>query len=154
REVNPTWKLGLRLLWGPRPYFDYPFNERFSSEALPKAGKPWGYYSLDEWTDVPARAAVANGSAPKAARYPIENHPFGPVLERYFVSSGGALIDAAISFAEVTDAGISNIVTDTGARYSADIFIDASGFAGELIHKRLGEPYVSMREALFCDRAV
>src|SRR3982751_4096472 len=25
RRVHPTWKLGIRFLWGPRPFFDYTF---------------------------------------------------------------------------------------------------------------------------------
>src|SRR5262245_43172557 len=25
RRARPTWKLGIRFLWGPRPFFDYTF---------------------------------------------------------------------------------------------------------------------------------
>src|SRR4051812_33008172 len=28
RRVQPSWKLGIRFLWGPRPYFDYTFDRQ------------------------------------------------------------------------------------------------------------------------------
>src|SRR4051812_26254045 len=42
--ARPTWKLGLKFFWGPRPYFNYPFGpglEVRSDHTLPKAN---GYY--------------------------------------------------------------------------------------------------------------
>src|SRR5688500_5074959 len=38
--AQPTWKLGLRFLWGPRPYFNYTFNQAQLTgrvNVLPKA---------------------------------------------------------------------------------------------------------------------
>ena len=34
--AQPTWKLGLKFIWGPRPYFNYTFN------PLQLDGKPAG----------------------------------------------------------------------------------------------------------------
>src|SRR6266849_2143556 len=28
RIAQPTWKLGIRFLWGPRPYFDYGLSRQ------------------------------------------------------------------------------------------------------------------------------
>ena len=51
--AQPSWKLGLKFLWGPRPYFNYTFGpglEVRSDRSLPKAN---GYYCEHdiEYTD-------------------------------------------------------------------------------------------------------
>ena len=30
-QAKPQWKLGLRMLWGNRPYFDYTFNNQLET---------------------------------------------------------------------------------------------------------------------------
>ena len=30
RRVKVTWKVGIKFLWGPRPYFNYTFTPQFS----------------------------------------------------------------------------------------------------------------------------
>lgn len=155
REVNPTWKLGIRFLWGPRPYFDYPFNERHDNEILPGDRKGWGYYSLDDHLSGPPLARKLKGvRLPASIGYHFENQPVVAFLERYFVDLGGKLMDATMTAAVLGERGIASIVLDTGETKSGDWFVDASGFRGELIHRQLEEPYVSMSDSLFCDRAV
>src|SRR3954471_10824656 len=36
--AQPTWKMGLKFLWGPRPYFHYPFGPGMDAKYadLPK----------------------------------------------------------------------------------------------------------------------
>lgn len=154
-QVNPTWKLGVRFLWGPRPYFDYPFAVRFDNQILPSATEPWGYYGLDDWRGVPAVcSAETEASLPTGIGYHIQNHPFVEYLERHFVSLGGELVDAKVAGAAMGERGIESIRLESGETRAADYFIDATGFAGVLIHRNLGEPYVSMRSHLFCDKAI
>src|SRR5215213_11177139 len=45
--ARPTWKLGLKFIWGPRPHFFYTFGPGLENkfETLPK---PLGYYG---WQD-------------------------------------------------------------------------------------------------------
>ncbi len=154
-SVNPTWKLGIRFLWGLRSYFDYPFNEQFDNQILPSAAEPWGYYCLDQWKHLPA-TAIATDSAllPAAAGYHIENHPFVTYLERHFVALGGELMDARIVAVEKGANGVSSLRLENATTLLADYFIDASGFRAELIHGALQEPYVNLRGHLFCDKAV
>src|SRR3954466_8275753 len=47
RQVKPTFKLGIRFLWGPRPSFNYTFSSQFNLQykALPK---PTGFYCDDD----------------------------------------------------------------------------------------------------------
>ncbi|MFG3507492.1 tryptophan 7-halogenase [Streptomyces sp. NPDC047821] len=154
-KVNPVWKLGVRLKWGPRPYFDYPFNEQFDNQILPSRNKPWGYYHLDDYGKGASLPASATGEPPvKSFGYHIENQSFVDYLEQHFAGLGGRLVDAKVSAVEVGEAGVESLVLESGERHTADFFVDASGFRAELIHKGLGEPFVSMRDHLFCDRAV
>jgi hypothetical protein len=41
RHAKPIWKLGIRLIWGPRPHFDYAFAQRLDSK-YPPLTKPAG----------------------------------------------------------------------------------------------------------------
>lgn len=153
-KVNPIWKLGVRFSWGRRPYFDYPFNEQFDNQILPTQHKPWGYYHLDEYEGGSLPAAVTGKAPAKSFGYHIENQPFVEYLEQHFTGLGGKLLDAKVAAVETGEAGVECLVLDSGERYTADFFVDASGFRAELIHKGLGEPFVSMRDHLFCDKAV
>ena len=49
---------------------------------------------------------------------------------------------------------IASVSTREGETYTADVFVDCSGFAGVLIEKALHTPYVSFAENLFNDAAV
>ncbi|WP_030024352.1 tryptophan 7-halogenase [Streptomyces monomycini] len=153
-KVNPIWKLGVRLKWGPRPYFDYPFNEQFDNQILPSKDKPWGYYHLDEYESASLPAGATRTPPAKRFGYHIENQPFVAYLEQHFARLGGKLVDAKVASVEVGEIGVESLVLESGDRHTADFFVDASGFRAELINKGLGEPFVSMRDHLFCDRAV
>lgn len=165
--VDPTWKLGVRFLWGPRPYFDYPFAEKFDNQILPRPGEPWGYYCLDDWPgissvcrdalrddDPPHANPAVSAGLPAATGYHIENHPFVEYLERHLEQQGGILVDAKVVAAVRGEQGIASLRLDSGQDVEAELFVDASGFSGLLIHQQLGEPWVSLRDHLFCDRAI
>src|SRR3954463_3960432 len=38
RIAQPTWKLGIKFMWGPRPHFFYPFGPQldFTPHGLPR----------------------------------------------------------------------------------------------------------------------
>jgi len=56
---------------------------------------------------------------------------------------------------EMTDNGdIAAAHTRSGERLDADLFIDCTGFAGILIEKKLGVPWIDCSQWLLCDRAV
>src|SRR5947209_12026044 len=48
QRARPSWKLGIRFLWGPRPFFDYPFCPQLDCrwKGLAKSN---GYYCDDEF---------------------------------------------------------------------------------------------------------
>src|SRR5262245_36471156 len=46
-EANPTWKMGIRFLWGPRKEFVYTFSYEYEKRH-PQCVRSNGYYYSDE----------------------------------------------------------------------------------------------------------
>jgi len=165
-EVRPTPKLGVRFVWGPRPEFHYSFTPQVTPR-LPELPKASGYYLWDEPSnsDV-ASALMAQGKAyarqpngsPDVQRhvaYHVENAALVEYLEREARAAGVGILDATVT--DVTMRGadeVSALVLDHGQTLAADLFVDASGFRSELLGGKLGEPFVSYADTLFCDRAI
>ncbi len=105
-----------------------------------------------------------HGLSPK----PRENFPFDVGYGYHFDSSllGKFLCNKAVArgvvhrenkVAEVqlTESGdIASLQLDSGESISADFFVDATGFSGLLIQKKLQVPFVSFANNLFNDSAV
>src|SRR5687768_17907765 len=47
-EAEPTWKMGIRFLWGPREKFFYTFSYEFE-RRLPELSRNNGFYYKDEF---------------------------------------------------------------------------------------------------------
>ena len=47
RAVRPTFKLGIKFLWGPRPYFNYTFSPQFDMRYQALA-RSTGFYCDDD----------------------------------------------------------------------------------------------------------
>lgn len=163
--AQPTWKLGLRLLWGKRPHFDFSFAQNMDAQwsDLPM---PNGYY-LDEDFDSGNQSGALMSQGKAFARrtdgspdvqpwyaFHIENRKLIQLFERLAADLGVVTVDAKVVDAERSESGIAALIADDGRRFSGDLFIDASGFRSELLGKVLDEPYVSFEGSLFCDRAV
>lgn len=163
--AEPTWKLGIRFLWGPRGRFDYTFAPQLDAQwgDLPK---PHGFYCDDGFSCNHITSALmrenkvftrqANGCPdiqPWHA-FHIENEKFVSVLERISREAGVAFIDGKVTGAERGPRGIAAVALEDGRKLVADFFVDASGFRSELLGKTLEEPFQSFGKTLFCDRAV
>ncbi len=167
--VKPTWKLGVRFLWGKRPYFDYTFTNPLSAQPSIKTTQPLGYFS--EFEDVAEDWCLASAlmtqnkvfvknkdglldTSINQHAYHFENSAFVQYLEiqcdRYDID----LIDDEMLFAKQNELGIDSLHCVSGRTLSADMYIDASGFRGKLIQQVLDQPYKTMGDSLFCDRAV
>lgn len=163
--AQPSWKLGLKFIWGPRPYFNYTFGpglEVRSDTTLPKAN---GYYCEHdiEYADPYSalmthdRVFLQNQGTPvmhDTIAYHFENEKFVRFLEGYAVALGVQVVEGTVSEVKPGEQGISALQLASGQSESADLFIDASGFRSELLGKALGEPFVSFKSSLFCERAV
>ena len=163
--ARPTFKLGLRFIWGTRPYFNYTFAP--GPEArLDGLAKPIGYYCDEdmEYAD-PFSAMMTHDRvfdrAPNGVpvlhegiAYHFENEKFVRFLEEYALSLGVRILDDTVVRVTQDESGVSGLVMQSGQTQTADLYVDSSGFASVLLAKALGEPFVSFKASLFCDRAV
>ena len=165
-KAQPTWKMGIHFLWGPRKCFEYGFELQFDVHwsDLPVAN---GFYCQDEYDALTLNGALmAQGKAfarqaatgapdiPEWAAFHIDNPRFVAYLEVGARQLGVEIIDGKLSGTERGEGGITALVLEDGRRLGADFFVDASGFRSELLGKALGEPFVSFARTLFCDRAI
>lgn len=163
-ETEPTWKLGIRFIWGPRKYFYYNFAFEYRRQ-LPELQRSMGYYydGATPWMDRASAYMAHDRAFPrrndgmpvfhKNHAFHIENHKLVGWLEGRCREDGVKFVDATVSV-DGTRERINALVLNDGSRLAGDLFIDASGFRSELLGRQLREPYMSYADTLFCDRAV
>jgi tryptophan halogenase len=165
-HAEPTWKMGIHFLWGPRESFEYAFNPQLDSQWSDLA-RPNGFYCDEDFSNVNLNAALmsqgkAFGRDPRTGgpdiqdwhAFHIENPKLVQFLEKLGLDIGIEIIDGKMAEAIRAPQGIGAIVLEDGRRLEADFFIDASGFRSELLGKALGEPFISFSPSLFSDRAL
>ena len=165
-EAEPTWKLGVRFLWGPRDQFHYTFSNQLDWQR-PDLPLPNGFYCDDEFRNCDLLAALmaqdkifprqADGGGPDIQPwhgFHIENRKLVAVLEAITREQGVEIADATVRGVERGPQGVAALIFEDGRRMDGDFFVDASGFRSELLGRALEEPYVSYDRSLFCDRAV
>ena len=166
-QAEPTWKLGIRFDWGPRPYFDYTFAHQLDGQWSSLA-RPNGFYADEEFRGAClATALMEAGKAfprnPRAGGGPDMSVPFGfhienvklvETLEKIAAELGVTFVEGKVSGTERGSEGLATLRLEDGQRLEADFFVDCSGFRSELLGGALAEPFVSYDRALFCDRAV
>ena len=167
RAVRPTFKLGIKFLWGPRPFFNYTFAPQFDMryQAL---RRETGYYcdADDAVQDCSINSALM--SRDKAfirlpdgspgirndVAYHIENADLVRFLEETAAKAGVEVMDDTVAHVEQGENGVTGLLCDANGRQQADLYADCSGFYSVLLGKTLNEPFVSFKSSLFCDRAV
>jgi len=166
-KAQPTWKLGLRMLWGSRPEFFYTFSREYAAQhsGMPE---PAGAFCLDEDDigsvgEISAMMAAGKCFARGASGGPamhdkfalhIENANFVAWLEQECLAAGVEITDGTMERVESTGETVQALHLKSGERVEADFFIDASGFRSEMAGRHLGVPWLDFSDALFCDRAV
>ena len=163
-QAEPTWKLGIRFLWGSRREFYYTFAYEFQ-QRLPELGRNNGFFFDGDapWAGPVSAFIAQNRAFPRrpdgqplfhnSHAYHIENRNLAAWLESVCRTLGIGIVDATVT-AERGPEGIAALVTPAGERITADLFVDASGFRSELLGRSLAEPFISYADTLFCDRAV
>ena len=164
--AEPTWKLGIKFKWGPRDHFDYTFGQQLDTHWAGMQ-RPIGFYCDDKFQDMELASALmsADKAFPRSGpqnlpdiqpwhAFHIENKKFVGVLEQVTKASGIDIIDARIDHVTTGEHGVEELRADDGRTFTADLFIDSSGFRRELICKALGTKFQSYKSQLFCDRAV
>ena len=169
RAVNPIWKLGIKYVWGPRGSFNYAFGRQLA-DRLPLP-RPVAYYAgadpVDDTVDLlnvaaalmtqgnafardPAGLPIINGDH----AYHLENRTFVAYLEAQAERAGVTILDDTVVGVDQDERGIRQLRLASGRIESGVVYADCSGFPSELLGKALGEPFVSYKSTLFCDRAV
>jgi tryptophan halogenase len=165
KMAEPTWKLGLKFKWGPRPHFYYPFGPQldFTPHVLPRN---IAFYCDGDMEDAtPEMSMMAQdkvflrGPDGKPAlhaniAYHFENEKFVAYLEAFATHSGVVIVEDTVRNVRQDDHGVAGLDLASGRTESADLYVDCSGFKSLLLGDALKEPYVSYRPSLFCDRAV
>jgi tryptophan halogenase len=162
--AQPTWKLGLRFIWGPRPYFNYTFatGPEARIDTLPK---PIGVYcDADlEYADSFSALMTLDKAFPRTNGLPdfrvphsyhFENEKYVRFLEGYAAALGIEILEDTVEHVKQDDRGVAGLALRSGREVSGDLYVDSSGFISLLLGKTLGEPFVSFKDSLFCDRAV
>ena len=168
REVQASWKLGVRFDWGDPSdsHFNYPFDCCMSTKPQRLRKMP-PYYCLSDWSDASRGWALMDRnlspcfqtddggmSLSDAFGYHIENRDFIAFLLKKAQQSGiesisGDMVDATQS----AEGNVTELVLKSGERVTADLFIDCSGFRSQVLAGKLNEPFIGYGDSLFCDRA-
>lgn len=163
-EAKPTWKMGIRFLWGPRKDFVYTFSFEYEKRH-PQCLRNNGFYYSDEtpWFGHASAFMLHNKVFPRRPdglpqihnnhAFHLENVTYVGWLENRCRETGVIITDATVQ-AEVGGEGIAALVTDSGERITGDLYLDASGFRSELLGGALKAPFRSYADTLFSDRAV
>jgi tryptophan halogenase len=166
KMAQPTWKLGLKFIWGQRPYFNYTFTADQLTGRVPGLPLVRAAYCDDDMTFENTLSALMTFDrvfernqrgepiiTPDLA-YHIENDKYVAFLEAYARSQGIEIIDDTITEVGSDESGITFLRLSSGKIETADLYVDASGFKSLLLGQTLHEPFVSFASTLFCDRAV
>ena len=163
--ARPTWKLGLRFIWGPSGQFNYTFGHGPASLAN-GLGRPIGYFCDADLTHqdlhsvfmahdkVYERSPRGGPVIHPHIAYHFENHHFVRFLHDASRAAGVQVQDEKVVDVALDERGVRSLKLESGQEAVADLFVDASGFASALLGKALAEPFVSYSSTLFNDRAV
>lgn len=103
----------------------------------------------------PKRATDGDYQGPMNYAYHFDAARFATVLVEHGQSLGVKRHLATVERAELDATGaIESVLTSELGRLNADLYIDCTGMRASLIGSALASPFRSLREYLFCDRAV
>lgn len=169
-EVQPSWKLGIRFVWGPSEigHFNYPFGFEFSERSGPLRKRAAFYYQQQFGHVGPVSALMDQNLSPCVADengeyqllnqrfgYHIHNQRFLAYLDRVCRGYGVEFIaDNIIGVTRGESGDVESLILEDGNRLKADLFVDCSGFESQLLGKALGERFVDYGNTLFCDTAI
>lgn len=170
KPSNAAFKYGVELVgWNEKPYFvdnDHFLNhiifDNFFAHDYFLDKDPEEYF---RW--LPAYQLARANKSPKLGKFDFNTGPglvtFGAVhfsapeiisTLQDICKNKVTLIKTAISNIKKDENGIKALVSDDGTEYTADLYIDCTGFSCELMEKNLGIEFLSYENTLPCNRAV
>ncbi len=166
RATRPGFKLGTRFRWGPRDHFHFPFGTFMDARVADLPRAIGFYFDRDMDHAAPTAALMTAGrvcgrkpdGSPaldwSALAYHVENGRFAAYLEAVAGRVGVEVRDETVRHVGRDDHGVTGLDLASGTTETADLYVDCSGFASELLGKAMGEPFVDYASTLACDRAV
>ncbi|GLV88212.1 hypothetical protein Slala03_79010 [Streptomyces lavendulae subsp. lavendulae] len=166
REVDPTWKLGIKFDWGPDPDgfmapFDWDSNAIGMLGALAETGGIDGF-SLQSLLMRADRTPVFRVGDRHVSlmkhlpfAYHLDNGRFVAFLTRLARERGVRHVDARLRDAVLDSSGnVAALRADDGSELSFDFYVDCTGFRSMLLGTTMGTPFRSYADSLFTDSAV
>ena len=164
RKVIPTWKLGIKFIWGPleKGYFNYPFDRGPILEALMYEGHIRNFslsaalMSSDRSPLLAAAGTHVSLLFDQPFGYHLDNRRFVRYLTEKAAERGIEVLDLEIVDGVLAPDGesVDHLVTSDGRKLSYDFYVDCTGFRSLLIEKVLGSQFISYEESLYTDSAV
>jgi len=166
REVQPTFKLGIRFLWGAAETgdFHYPFGPVRFLEPVVYGGeiKAVSLQSLLMAADALPIYREDGGWSCRLgteAAYHLDNERFVAYLKQRAAEAGVERIEATVAEVERSDTPgnteeVRALQTTDGRRLAFDLFVDCTGFRSLLLERTLGSPWLGFDSSLWTDRAV
>ncbi|HEY9107924.1 MAG TPA: tryptophan halogenase family protein [Roseateles sp.] len=177
RETSATLKQGIRFVdWAETPkagrqqHFFHPFEAPFYAEDVnlvpywllqdaatrpPFAQAMTLQQRVAEAQRAPKRAGEAPYAAPLNYAYHFDAARLARLLADRARQLGVRHVQGTVTHVTLDARGaIAHLDTAEVGRFEADLYIDCSGFRAELIGRALGSPFKSVRDQLFCDRAL
>jgi tryptophan 7-halogenase len=171
KAVDGTFKQSIRYVnWldDKRKFYHHPFS-RFGSGPADDAGQRWlmSNRSVPFMNTISAQPVLCEmGLAPKMLEkvdlgipvgyaFHMDALKFADYLHAFSTARGVTdYLDNVIGVDMHENGNIAAVQTESGKRLEADLFIDSTGFAAELIEKKLGVGFTDCSQWLLCDRAV
>lgn len=172
REVQPTWKQGIRFEWGlPGDYvFQAPFDWEVNGIGMLGSMGETGNVSTFTLQSV----LMANDVTPvyriagqeqsilglQAFAYHLDNQRLVHYLRRTAIARGVTHMDRKIVDAKLAeragdaDPQVLGLTTEDGDTLAFDLYVDCSGFRSFLLGDKLGVPFQSYAKSLFTDSAL
>src|SRR5690349_19656658 len=128
--TDPTWKLGLKFVWGPRPHFFYSFDAARFIARYPELKKPISFYCEEDMENAEPMTALMAASKvfergpngdPKfntAFSYHIENDKYVAFLEGAAAAAGVRLVEDTVRQVLQDESGVTGLMLASGATES------------------------------------
>jgi len=168
QQVRPTWKLGIRFLWGkPAPYsFNYPFAAGRLGDSLTYEENLNSYCLASLLMEQDRSNLLPLGPKemsflPGPFAYHLDNERFVTFLENEAKQAGVRFLDRRVVAADLApkpegnaEPNVEALVTEEGEHLPFDFFLDCSGFRSFLLGETLETPFLSYASSLPTDSAL
>lgn len=171
KDSNASFKYGVELIgWNEEPYFvdndnqdnavlaydfytsdyfiDKPYSEFAKWHPAYRLAKKNVCQKFDEYLDVNHRMGPDDFGAVHFGAYDIIKTIKNLILDKI------TYIDTKITDVITSQDGIETLISESGERYTSDLFIDCTGFSSILLEKKLNVPFHDYTRWLPNDSAV